>query len=50
MSREGVSQRDPLLVVLYRINLVPLAEYLIVVDLGLLSPFYADNAVFDGSA
>ena len=36
--------------VLYRITLIPLAEELIVEGLGLLSPFYADDAAFDGSA
>ena len=36
--------------VLYRITLVPLADELRAEDLGLLSPFYADDAVFDGSA
>ena len=36
--------------VLYRITLVPLEEELKVADLGLLSPFCADNAAFDGSA
>ena len=35
--------------VLYGVTLVPLAEELRVVDPGLLSPFYKDNAVFDGS-
>ena len=35
--------------VLYRITLVPLAEKLRAVDPGLLSPFYADDSVFDGS-
>ena len=35
--------------VLYRITLVPLAEELIEADLGLLYPFYADEAAFDGS-
>ena len=34
--------------VLYGINLAPLDEKLRVSDLGLLSPFYADDAVFDG--
>ena len=34
--------------VLYRITLVPLAEELRTADPGLLSPFYADNAAFDG--
>ena len=36
--------------VLYRITLAPLAEELKAADLGLLSPFYADDAAFDGSA
>ena len=36
--------------VLYRITLVPLAEDLRSADLGLLSPFYAYDAMFDGSA
>ena len=36
--------------VLYGITLVPLAEDLRAVDLGLLSPFYADDAAFDRSA
>ena len=50
LSREGVTQGDPLLVVLYGTTLVPLAEELIEADTGLLSPFYADDAVFEGSA
>ena len=36
--------------VLYGITLVPLAEELRAADPGLLSPFYADDAMFDGSA
>ena len=36
--------------VLYGITLVPLAEELRSSDLGLFSPFYADDAYFDGSA
>ena len=36
--------------VLYRITLAPLAEELKVTDPRLLSPFYADHAVFDSSA
>ena len=35
--------------VLYRITLVPLAKELRAADPGILSPFYADNAAFDGS-
>ena len=34
--------------VLYRITLVPLAEEIRAADLGLLSPFYADDAAFYG--
>ena len=34
--------------VLYGITLTPLAEELRTVDPGLLSPFYVDDAVFDG--
>ena len=36
--------------VLYGITLVPLAEKLLAADPGLLSPFYVDDAAFDGSA
>ena len=36
--------------VLYGITLSPLAEDIRSVDPGLLSPFYADDAAFDGSA
>ena len=50
LSREGVTQGDPLSMVLYGITLVPLAEELRAADLGILSPFYADDADFDGSA
>ena len=34
--------------VLYVITLAPLSGELILADPGLLSPFYADDAVFDG--
>ena len=40
LSREGVTQGDPLSMVLYGITLVPLAEELIFADLRLLSSFY----------
>ena len=36
--------------VLYGITLVPLAKEFRTADPGLLSPFYADDAAFDGSA
>ena len=50
LSREGVTQGDPLSMVLYGITLVPLVEDLRAADPGILSPFYADDADFDGSA
>ena len=49
LSREGVIQGDTLSMVLYRITLVTLTEELRAADPGLLSPFYADDAAFDGS-
>ena len=36
--------------VLHGITLVPLAEELRAADPGLLSPFYAENVAYDGSA
>ena len=36
--------------ILYGITLVPLAEELRAADLVLLSPFYVDDAAFDGSS
>ena len=50
MSPEGVTQGDPLLMVLYGITLAPLAEELRAAESGILSPFYVDDAAFDGSA
>ena len=47
LIQEGVTQGDPLLVVLCRINLVPLAEELSVADLGVLSLFYTYDEVFE---
>ena len=49
LSGEGVTQGDHLLMVLYRITLIPLAEELRLADPGLLSPFYADDGAFDVS-
>ena len=49
LSQEGVTKGYPLLVVLYVITLTPLAEDLRSADPGIISPFYADNAEFDGS-
>ena len=50
LSREGVTQSDPLSMILHEITFIPLAEELRAADLGLLSPFYANDAMFDGSA
>ena len=50
LSREGVTQGDPLSMVLYRITLFPLADELRAADSGLLSPLYVDDAAFDGLA
>ena len=49
LSREGVTQGDPLLMVLFGITLVPLAEEFRSEELELLSLFYADDTVFNGS-
>ena len=50
LSREGVTHGDLFLMVLYGITLVPLSEELRAAYPGLLLPFYADDATFDGSA
>ena len=50
LSRDGVTQGDPLSMVLYRIILVPLTEELIAKDPGLLLTYYVDDAAFDGLA
>ena len=50
LSREGVTQGDPLSMVLYGITLFPIAEELHAADPGILSPFYVDDAAFNGSA
>ena len=50
LSQEGVTQGYPISVVLYGITLVPLSKELRAADPGLLSPFYADDAAFNGSA
>ena len=50
LSIEGVTQGDPLSIVLYWITLAPLTEELQAADPGLLSPFYADDVAFDGLA
>ena len=50
LIQEGVTQGNPLSMVLYGITLVPLAKELRAAESGLLSMLYADNATFDGSA
>ena len=49
MNQEGVTQGDPLLLVLYGITFVHLDEELRAADPGIISPFYADDASFNGS-
>ena len=48
MSREGVTQGDPISMVFYGVALISLAEELRAADPGMLYPFYADDVVFDG--
>ena len=48
LSREGVTQGDPFLMVLIGITLTPLAEELRAADLGLLLTFYANDRAFEG--
>ena len=50
LIREGVTQGDPLSMVLYGITLVPLTKYLRAADSGLLSLFYADDVAFGSLA
>ena len=45
-----MTHRYPLLLVFYGITLGPLAEELWAAYLWSISPFYMDDAVFDGSA
>ena len=47
MSRKGVTQGDPLSMVLYKITIIPLSEELRMIDPRILSLFYADDAAFD---
>ena len=48
LSREAVTQVDPLSMVLYGITLNPIAEEIRAAELGLLLTFYADDAAFEG--
>ena len=49
-SREGVTQGDPLSMVVYGVALVPLAEIIRAADKEVLAPFYADDVGLDGPA
>ena len=49
LIQEGVTQGYPVSMVLYGITLDPLAKEPRAADPGFLSPFYADDAAFDGS-
>ena len=44
LIRKTFSQGDPLLMVLYRITLVPLAKDLRAASPGIITPFYTDGA------
>ena len=50
LSRGGVTHDDPISMFQYGITLVPLVEELRDVGPTLLSPFYANDAEFDGLA
>ncbi len=50
LSAEGVTQGDPLSMVLYGLALVPLVDQLAKEVPGLLQPWYADNAAMAGPA
>ena len=50
LIQEGVTQGDFLLMVLYRITLISLSEELREADLGILYPFYVDDAALGRSA
>eukprot|EP00957_Ditylum_brightwellii_P000232 18040-Ditylum_brightwellii.AAC.1 len=49
-SKEGVTQGDPLAMVVYGVALVPLAELIRVADEGVCVPFYANNVAMDSPA
>ena len=49
LSKEGVTQGDPLAMVLYGITLLPLAELLRMACPTVLHPWYADNAAMQGT-
>ena len=49
-SREGVTQGDPLLMVLYGLPLLPLSKSMRTEDPGIFQPWYADDAGMRGLA
>eukprot|EP00957_Ditylum_brightwellii_P103222 7867448-Ditylum_brightwellii.AAC.1 len=49
-SREGVTQGDPLSMVVYGVALLPLTEITRAADKGVLAPFYANDMALDGPA
>ncbi|KAL7523303.1 hypothetical protein ACHAWF_000465, partial [Thalassiosira exigua] len=50
LSREGVTQEDPMAMSMYGIALCPLTEHLRAKFLDVLQPWYADNAAMMASA
>ena len=50
LSKEGVTQGDPLAMALYGIALLPLAEILREANTEVLQPWYADDAAMQGRA
>ena len=50
LSEEGVTQGDPLAMILYGIDLIPLAEYIQAAVLSVLQIWYADSSAFAGKA
>eukprot|EP00957_Ditylum_brightwellii_P151130 11507743-Ditylum_brightwellii.AAC.1 len=49
-SKEGVTQGDPLSMIIYGIALVPLATIIWMQEKDVMAPFYADDALLDGPA
>ena len=48
LSKEGVTQEDPLSMILYDLALLPLCEDLRAFDKNVLQPWYADDAAMYG--
>ena len=47
-SKEGVTQREPLDMILYGIVIIPLTGYIQESHLGVLQPWYYDDAGYRG--